>query len=68
MTENYMICNCKQVSFYDVADALHDNKNFGDVLKSFEDVQAITQCSTGCGGCYHKILEAISVIMDGASV
>ena len=58
-----MICNCKQVSYGDVADALHQLDHFDDVLKSFEEVQAITHCSTGCGGCHDKILDAISEIM-----
>ena len=63
MTENRMICNCKQVSYFDVADALENNNNFTDVLDAFKGVQEITQCSTGCGGCYPKILDAISEIM-----
>ena len=36
-----------------------------DVTKAFEEVQKETQCSTGCGGCYNKILDAISEIMMG---
>ena len=50
MRPDEMICNCKQVSYGDVADALHQLDHFDDVLKSFEEVQAITHCSTGCGG------------------
>ena len=34
-----------------------------DVLEVFKDVQRITQCSTGCGGCYEKVLDVISEIM-----
>lgn len=64
--ENYTICNCKQVTYFDIADALDSNKKFDDVLTAFEDVQKITQCSTGCGGCYPKVLDAISEIMSGA--
>ncbi len=63
MRPDEMICNCKQVSYGDVADALHQLDHFDDVLKSFEEVQAITHCSTGCGGCHDKILDAISEIM-----
>lgn len=63
MTGNEMICNCKQVSFHDVEDAIHQLDRFEDVLKTFEDVQKITHCSTGCGGCHDKILDAISQIM-----
>ena len=62
--ENYTICNCKQVTYFDVEDALKDNKTFSDVEKTFEEVQKATHCSTGCGGCYSKILDAISEIIS----
>ena len=62
--ENYMICNCKQVSYFDVQDALAQSGKFADALEAFKDVQRITNCSTGCGGCYPKILDAISEIMS----
>ena len=65
MKENYVICNCKNVSYFDIADALHDLKNFDDVLKAFEDVQKVTHCSTGCGGCHQKVLDVISEILMG---
>ena len=61
--ENYMICNCKKVSFFDVENALNDYSDFAGVQKAFEHVQEVTHCSTGCGGCYGKILDAISEIM-----
>jgi len=63
MSVNEMICNCKQVSYFDVEDALAGLPKFDDVLKAFEEVQKITKCSTGCGGCHDKILDAISDIM-----
>ena len=63
MQENYMICNCKQVSYFDIAEALEKNNKFDDVLEAFKSVQLITNCSTGCGGCYNKVLDAISEIM-----
>ena len=63
MQENYMVCNCKQVSFADIANALDSHQNFESVLKAFEDVQKVTHCSTGCGGCYQKVLDVISEIM-----
>ena len=65
MTEkaNYTICNCKQVTYFDVEDALHNCKVFEDVEKTFDEVQKITHCTTGCGGCHQKILDAISEIM-----
>ena len=52
MVENYMVCNCKQVSYADIANALDMNKDFDSVLAAFGDVQRITNCSTGCGGCH----------------
>lgn len=65
MKENYMVCNCKQVSYNDIADALNNNKKFDDVLKAFESVQLVTHCSTGCGGCHSKVLDIISEILMG---
>ena len=62
--ENYTICNCKQVTLFDVENALHNCEKFEDVEKTFEEVQAITHCSTGCGGCHSKILDTISEIMS----
>ncbi len=63
MVSNEMICKCKQVSYLDVENALHEMTRFEDVLQAFEEVQKITHCSTGCGGCHDKILDAISQIM-----
>ncbi|MBE7010154.1 MAG: (2Fe-2S)-binding protein [Ruminococcaceae bacterium] len=63
--ENYTICNCKKVSYWDIEDALQKNSDFHDVLEAFEGVKAITQCSTGCGGCHDKVLDVISEIMMG---
>lgn len=65
MKENYLVCKCKKVSYYDIADALHEQKNFDDVLKIFEDVKKVTHCSTGCGGCHDKVLNVISEILMG---
>lgn len=65
MVENYMVCNCRQVSYADIANALDEHKNFENVLEAFEDVQKITHCSTGCGGCHQKVLDIISEIMMG---
>ena len=65
VTENRMICNCKQVSYFDIADALKANKQFHDVLEAFEDVKNVTHCSTGCGGCHKKVLDVISEILMG---
>lgn len=66
MKENYMVCNCKQVSYSDIADALRNLNKFDDVLSAFEDVKEVTHCSTGCGGCHQRVLDVISEIMGGA--
>lgn len=60
MKENYTVCNCKQVRYADIANALDANKHFDSVIAAFEDVQSVTNCSTGCGGCYQKVLDIIS--------
>ncbi len=63
--ENYTICKCKKVTYFDIADALKNMESFTDVLAAFEDVQKVTHCSTGCGGCHDKVLDIISEIMMG---
>ena len=65
MVENYMVCNCKQVSYGIIVDALHELSNFDDVLSAFESVKEVTHCSTGCGGCYDKVMQIISNEMHG---
>ena len=65
MQENYTVCNCKKVSFNDIANALDNMKSFDSVMTAFKDVQNVTHCSTGCGGCYQKVLDIISEIMMG---
>ena len=62
--ENYTICNCKKVTYADVENVLHSESRFENVEKAFENVQKITHCSTGCGGCHGKILDVISEIMS----
>ena len=62
--ENYEIYHCMGVSYADVEDAMHTMTSFSDVLSVFQQVQEITHCSTGCGGCHDKILDAISEIMN----
>ena len=63
MEPGYEICHCTKVTFGDVEDALQQLPHFDDVLQAFDDVQKITHCSTGCGKCHNKILDAISAIM-----
>jgi NAD(P)H-nitrite reductase large subunit len=61
--ENVIICNCKKVSYTDIEKALVNHNKMEDVLEVFKDVQRITHCSTGCGGCHDKVLDVISEIM-----
>ena len=61
--ENRIICNCKNVSYFDVEDAVYAAKTFEDIEKAFEEVQKVTHCSTGCVGCHDKIMDAISEII-----
>ena len=63
MKENYIVCNCAKVDYHTIATALENHNKMEDVLEVFEDVQRITQCSTGCGGCHDKVLDVISEIM-----
>lgn len=63
--ENQIICNCKQVSYKEIEQALTNHTKMEDVLEVFDDVQKITHCSTGCGGCHDKVLSVISEIMMG---
>lgn len=63
MVSNELLCKCKQVSYADVENALDQMGKFDEVLKSFDEVQKLTNCSTGCGGCHDKIMNAISEIM-----
>ena len=62
--ENREICHCKHVTYLDVERALHDSKTFPEVEKTFEEVQRVTSCSTGCGRCHDEILKTISEIMS----
>jgi NAD(P)H-nitrite reductase large subunit len=63
--ENVIICNCKQVSYAGIEKALANHNKMEDLLEVFADVQRITHCSTGCGGCHDKVLDVISLIMMG---
>ncbi|MBR4292770.1 MAG: (2Fe-2S)-binding protein [Clostridia bacterium] len=62
---NELICKCKKVTYVDIERALHSHKKLKDVEAEFEEVQKLTQCSTGCGGCQDKIMGIISKIISG---
>ncbi len=64
MQENYEVCHCMGVSYADIESAMYQAKSLNEVESAFEKVQSITSCSTGCGGCYDKVLNIISEIMS----
>ena len=63
--ENYTVCFCNRVTYFDIENALHANENLADALAIFEKVKDATSCSSGCGGCHDKVMEIISNIMMG---
>ena len=64
-TENYIVCNCNQVSYFTILDEVQKHGNIEQLLDVFEQVKDTTHCSTGCGGCYDKVIEIISEAMSG---
>ena len=62
---NDVICHCKRVTLADIDNALHQNTKFSDVEAQFKAVQAVTACSTGCGGCHDEIMAVISKLISG---
>ena len=64
-TENTVICNCKHVTLADIENALHESERFSDVERQFAEVQRLTSCSTGCGGCHDKIMAVLSERLSG---
>lgn len=62
--ENVIVCNCKKVTVADIERAMSTGEHFSDVEKEFEEVQRLTECSTGCGGCHDKIMGVISDLMN----
>ncbi len=65
MKENYTVCNCKKVTYHDIVSALENHNRLEDVEAVFKDVQNVTHCSTGCGGCYEKVKDVISEVLMG---
>lgn len=61
--ENYVICKCNNVNYFDIIDAVHNHGNIDSLLGVFDDVKNTTKCSTGCGGCYDKVIAIISATM-----
>lgn len=63
--ENYVVCKCNNVTFFDILNEVQSQKSATDLLEVFEKVKNTTHCSSGCGGCYEKVLAIISEAMSG---
>lgn len=63
--ENYVVCHCNNVKYFDILDSVQDHKDLSSLLSVFDSVKNTTHCSTGCGGCYNKVLTIISDVMSG---
>jgi superoxide reductase len=63
--ENYVVCNCNKVKYFDILNATEEQKDFNGLLNAFEAVKDTTHCSTGCGGCYNKVLAIFSDVLSG---
>ena len=58
--ENYVVCQCNNVSYFDILEALQTHSSIEGLMDVFEDVKNTTHCSTGCGGCHDKVVTIIS--------
>lgn len=56
MSEDKMICNCKQVRYSDIRKAMIVG------ARSVEDIQDKTQAGTVCGGCIPEIEEILASV------
>jgi len=63
--ENYVVCQCNNVTYFDILNAAQTHKDLNGMLSIFDSVKNTTRCSTGCGGCYNKVLAIISEILSG---
>ena len=61
--QNYTVCNCNNVSYQDILKAIYAHDDISTVMDIFEDVKNTTKCSTGCGGCYDKVVAIISEVL-----
>ena len=62
--EDYVVCKCNNVSYFDILDAVQGSGEIDELLQVFESVKNTTKCSTGCGGCYDKVIAIISESMS----
>ena len=63
-SENYTVCNCNNVSYFDILDAIEQHSDVKGLLEVFDAVRDTTKCSTGCGGCYDRVTAIISEYMS----
>ena len=63
--ENYTVCKCNNVKYFDILDAVNGSTSLDSLLSAFDAVKNTTKCSTGCGGCYNRVLTIISDVIDG---
>ncbi len=57
MDRNEVICNCNDVTYGQIVDAVKEKK-----LTSVEEVQDATEAGTVCGGCIDDIQEILDEI------
>jgi len=63
--ENYLVCRCNNVKYFDILNAASDHKDLNSLLSIFDEVKNTTHCSSGCGGCYNKVLAILSEMLSG---
>ena len=62
---NRVVCECENVSYFDVEDVLNSSNSLKDAETTFDELQAAaTQCSLTGGNCREAILDAMSEIMS----
>jgi len=62
-TANYTVCMCNNVTYFDILDALQNHSKMEQLLDVFSSVKNTTHCTTGCGGCYERVIQIISETM-----
>lgn len=63
--ENYLVCKCNNVTYFDIINAVHSENDMSNLLKVFDKVKDTTHCSQGCGGCYGRVIAIISDEING---
>ncbi|MBC2582146.1 (2Fe-2S)-binding protein [Clostridium sp. DJ247] len=57
MDNDEVVCACINVTVQDLKDAIENG------AKSFEEVQDVTQVSTGCGGCTDSVKALVDELL-----